>query len=232
MRRTTFARSMHTSLKKLEMHYYTFHLKDYTAATAHLSNEEDLIYRRLIDLAYDVEGPIAGDATSIARRIRADAMQVHCILTEFWMETPSGWVNNRVMRELDRHKDHIEAKKNAAKTRWNKAREKGLVAVNAGALQVQSRCNASGMLPITQYPLTLSIKEAEDFARGEGLPTEAIAEWYSHRSSQNWEKTSGVRITNWQSDLKAWIYRNARQAPRQNGHKPKTADQSKYADLF
>jgi len=212
------------------MHYYTFHLKDYTAATAHLSNEEDLIYRRLIDLAYDVEGPIAGDATAIARRIRAGAMQVQCILTEFWLETPSGWVNNRVMRELERHKDHIEAKKNAAKTRWNKARCKALTPTDAGALQVQCTSNASGMLPITQYPINISISEAEEFARGQNLPTDAIPEWHSHRSSQNWEKTSGVKITNWQSDLKSWVFRNARTG--KPATKLKSPEQSKYANDF
>jgi len=214
------------------MHYYTFHLKDYAAATAHLTNEEDLIYRRLIDLAFDAEGPISGDATSIARRVRADAMQVHCILTEFWMETPEGWVNNRVLRELERHKDHIEAKKNAAKTRWNKAKAKGLCRSNAGALQVQSKCIADAMLPNTQYPINnISVSEAEEFARGQGLPTDSIPEWHSHRSSQNWEKTSGVRITDWRSDLKAWIYRNARTG-KPAGRQLKTPDQSKYADHF
>jgi hypothetical protein len=78
----------------------------------------------------------------------------------------------------------------------------------------------------------ISIEEAEAFARGQGLPTESIPEWHSHRSSQNWEKTSGVKIANWQSDLKSWIYRNARQAPRQNGTKTKSPEQSKYADHF
>jgi uncharacterized protein YdaU (DUF1376 family) len=213
------------------MHYYTFHFKDYTAATAHLSNEEDLVYRRLIDLAFDAEGPVAGDANSIARRIRiADAMQVQCILSEFWVETPEGWVNNRVIRELERHKDHIEAKKNAAKIRWNKVKAKQIPATDAGALQVQSTSNASGMLPITHYPISISIKEAEEFARGQGLPTDAIPEWHSHRSSQNWEKTSGVRITDWRSDLKAWVYRNARTA--RPATKSKSPDQSVYADHF
>lgn len=213
------------------MHYYTFHMKDYTAATAHLSNEEDLVYRRLIDLAFDAEGPVAGDANSIARRIRiADAMQVQCILLEFWVETPEGWVNNRVMRELERHKDHIEAKKNAAKIRWNKVKAKQLPPPDAGALQVQSKCNASGMLPNTHYPISISIKEAEDFARGQGLPTDVIPEWHSHRSSQNWEKTSGVRITDWRSDLKAWVYRNARNA--RPATKSKSPEQSIYADHF
>lgn len=213
------------------MHYYTFHHKDYTAATAHLTNEEDLIYRRLIDLAFDAEGPIAGDATSIARRVRADAMQVHCILTEFWMETPDGWVNNRVLRDLERHRDHIEAKKNAAKTRWNKAKAKGLCRSNADALQVQSKCNADAMLPNTQYRKDISIGEAEEFARGQNLPTDSIPEWHSHRSSQNWEKTSGVRITDWRSDLKAWIYRNARTG-KPAGRQLKSPEQSKYADHF
>lgn len=212
------------------MHYYTFHFKDYTAATAHLSNEEDLIYRRLIDLAFDAEGPIAGDAASIARRIRADALQVQCTLAEFWVETPEGWVNNRVMRELERHKDHIEAKKNAAKIRWNKVKAKKITDPDAGALQVQSTSNAFGMLPNTEYRISISIKEAEDFARGQGLPTDAIPEWHSHRSSQNWEKTSGVKITDWRSDLKAWVYRNARTA--RPATKSKTPEQSIYANDF
>ena len=36
------------------MHYYSFHINDYRAATAHLSNEEDLAYRRLIEAWRDV----------------------------------------------------------------------------------------------------------------------------------------------------------------------------------
>ena len=32
------------------MHYYPHHIGDYKSATAHLSNEEDLAYRRLLEM--------------------------------------------------------------------------------------------------------------------------------------------------------------------------------------
>jgi len=34
------------------MHYYQFNIKTYIASTAHLTNGEDLAYRRLIDHYY------------------------------------------------------------------------------------------------------------------------------------------------------------------------------------
>ncbi|NDC25981.1 MAG: DUF1376 domain-containing protein, partial [Proteobacteria bacterium] len=34
------------------MHYYPFHVGDYQAHTAHLTNTEDLAYRRMLDLYY------------------------------------------------------------------------------------------------------------------------------------------------------------------------------------
>ena len=40
------------------MNYYSFHIGDYRGATAHLSNEEDLAYRRLLDMCYDTESAI------------------------------------------------------------------------------------------------------------------------------------------------------------------------------
>jgi uncharacterized protein YdaU (DUF1376 family) len=219
------------------MHYYTFHAKDYLADTAHLSNEEDLAYRRMLDLAYTVEGPVPGDAMVISRRIRVPIEAVQAVLGEFWKQTPEGWVNNRVIEELLKLQHHIEDKKKAAKRRWDKWREQN----HAGAMQVHSDCSAGamqvqctrhpeGMLPINPLTQSISIGEAEDFARGQNLPTDAIAEWHAHRSSQNWEKTSGVKITDWRSDLKAWIYRNARTARPTT--KTKNSDQSKYADHF
>ena len=43
------------------MHYYQFSIGDYKAATGHLSNEEDLAYRRLLDMYYDTESKIPLD---------------------------------------------------------------------------------------------------------------------------------------------------------------------------
>ena len=220
------------------MHYYTFHAKDYAADCSHLSNEEDLAYRRLIDLAFNIEGPIPGTPATIARRIRIPAAAVESVLGEFWKETPEGWVNNRVIEELLKLHQHIEEKRNAANARWRKWKASRS---NADAMQVHSRSNAEGMQndappmlpinPLTQRPINPipSITEAEEFLRGHGYPLDAIPEWHAHRASQNWEKTSGVRITDWRSDLKAWVYRNARTG-KTNGSK--APEKSKYANEF
>lgn len=217
------------------MHYYTFHAKDYAADCSHLSNEEDLAYRRMIDLAFNIEGPLPGTPATIARRIRIPAAAVESVLGEFWKETPEGWVNKRVIEELLKFQHHIEDKRNAAKARWSRWKQTQS-RTNAGAMHVHSTSNAEvmqndaeGMLPInplTQYP---SIQEAEEFLRQNGYPTDAVPEWHSHRESQNWEKASGVRITNWQADLKSWVYRNARTA-KANGSK--APEKSKYANEF
>ena len=69
------------------MHYYSFHVSDYIHDTAHLSNDEDLAYRRLLDLYYTQEKPIPNKTQEVARRIRMgkniDAVQT--VLEEFFM---------------------------------------------------------------------------------------------------------------------------------------------------
>ena len=69
------------------MHYYSFHVSDYIHDTAHLSNEEDLAFRRLLDLYYTQEKPIPNKTQEVARRIRMakhiDAVQI--VLEEFFM---------------------------------------------------------------------------------------------------------------------------------------------------
>jgi len=69
------------------MHYYSFHVSDYIHDTAHLSNNEDLAFRRLLDLYYTQEKPIPNKTQEVARRIRMgkniDAVQT--VLEEFFM---------------------------------------------------------------------------------------------------------------------------------------------------
>ena len=51
------------------MNYYSFHVGDYRGATAHLRDDEDLCYRRLLDLYYDKDGELP-DLKTISRRVR------------------------------------------------------------------------------------------------------------------------------------------------------------------
>lgn len=75
------------------MNFYPFHPGDYVLRTAHLDPLEDLAYRRLLDLYYVNEGPIQGDAASIARliRMRSNADEVGEVLREFFVEGAEGW---------------------------------------------------------------------------------------------------------------------------------------------
>jgi uncharacterized protein YdaU (DUF1376 family) len=69
------------------MHYYSFHVSDYIHDTAHLSNEEDLAFRRLLDLYYTQEKPIPNNTHEVARRIRMakNIGAVQTVLEEFFM---------------------------------------------------------------------------------------------------------------------------------------------------
>ena len=69
------------------MHYYSFHVSDYIHDTAHLSNDEDLAFRRLLDLYYTQEKPIPNRTQEVARRIRMgkSIVAVQTVLEEFFM---------------------------------------------------------------------------------------------------------------------------------------------------
>ena len=69
------------------MHYYSFHVSDYIHDTAHLNNDEDLAFRRLLDLYYTQEKPIPNKTQEVARRIRMgkNIVAVQTVLEEFFM---------------------------------------------------------------------------------------------------------------------------------------------------
>ena len=82
------------------MHFYKFHIGDYKSATAHLSNEEDLAYRRLLDMYYDTEKPIPLETDWVARRLRVGSEVVATVLADMFCETENGWVHDRCEEEI------------------------------------------------------------------------------------------------------------------------------------
>lgn len=92
------------------MHYYPHHIGDYRSGTMHLSNEEDLAYRRLLEMYYDTEQPIPLETQWVARRLRVDTEALNSVLKDFFQSTPDGWRNTKcdlVIREY-----HEMAEKN------------------------------------------------------------------------------------------------------------------------
>jgi uncharacterized protein YdaU (DUF1376 family) len=92
------------------MHYYPHHIGDYKSATMHLSNEEDLAYRRLLEMYYDTEANIPLETQWVARRLRVGTEALESVLSDFFVRTEDGWKHSRcdlVIREY-----HEMAEKN------------------------------------------------------------------------------------------------------------------------
>jgi uncharacterized protein YdaU (DUF1376 family) len=110
------------------MHYYQFNIGDYRAATAHLSNEEDLAYRRLLDMYYDTENQIPLDTQWVAKRLRLDCEVVKSVLRDMFKLTESGWHHGRCETVIEQY--HAMAEKNRANGRLG-GRKKNPVATDS-----------------------------------------------------------------------------------------------------
>ena len=90
------------------MIWYKFYLGDYITHTNHLSDAEDLAYRRLLDLYYISEKPIPIDTESVARKIRLDLDITESVLGEFFDKGVDGYRNNRCDMEIAKYQHQVE----------------------------------------------------------------------------------------------------------------------------
>jgi uncharacterized protein YdaU (DUF1376 family) len=97
------------------MHYYQFHIGDYISHTIHLSPEEDLAYRRLLDMYYDTERPIPNNIPLVSRRLRLGSDVVQSILDEFFQASEEGYKNRRADLEIREYKEFIDKQKRNGK---------------------------------------------------------------------------------------------------------------------
>jgi len=152
------------------MYYYNFHIGDFIKDSAHLSLEEEAIYRRLIDLYYTTEQPIPLDINSVSRSIRARGNEemIELILNEFFNKTAKGFKQKRIDKELKKYKEKSEKAAKSAKARWDKASKP--CERTANALRTQCEGNANRK-PITdnRKPLT----------NNSNIPYQQIADAYN-----------------------------------------------------
>tara|TARA_R110000803_G_scaffold49486_3_gene102904 strand:+ start:1540 stop:2220 length:681 start_codon:yes stop_codon:yes gene_type:complete len=98
------------------MHYFSFHIGDYRSSTAHLNNDEDLCYRRLIEMYYDTEKPIPVDVDWVSRRVRMHTEVVDRVLSDFFTAGDDGWRHSRCDLELENYQGLVERnRKNGSK---------------------------------------------------------------------------------------------------------------------
>ena len=89
------------------MIWYKFHIGDYLTHTVHLSDAEDLAYRRLMDLYYMSEKAIPLDTESVARKIRLDLDITESVLGEFFEHTENGYYNHRCHVEIAKYQHQV-----------------------------------------------------------------------------------------------------------------------------
>ena len=97
------------------MIWYKFHLGDYITHTTHLSDAEDLAYRRLLDLYYISEKQIPLNTESVSRKIRIDLDIVETVLEEFFERTDEGYFNSRCDAEIARYNKQVETNRSLGK---------------------------------------------------------------------------------------------------------------------
>jgi uncharacterized protein YdaU (DUF1376 family) len=165
------------------MHYYQFNIGDYRSATAHLSNEEDLAYRRLLDMYYDTEQKIPIDTQWVARRIRVEPVVVRDVLNDMFVQHEDGWFHARCADVIEQY--HAMAEKNRANGRLG-GRKKN---------PVGSDSHPNAKATINDKPITINQEPLVKKQRGTRLPQDFVfpKEWaefcHEQRSDLNIQKT-------------------------------------------
>jgi uncharacterized protein YdaU (DUF1376 family) len=155
------------------MHYYQFNIADYRSATTHLSNEEDLAYRRLLDMYYDTEQKIPLDETWVGRRIRVEPSIVRAVLNDMFTQHEDGYFHPRCDVVIKQFKGFAEAGRRGAAKRWGKPPDG----------EANSPPNATPMLTNNYKPITNKlIKEKQ---RGSRL----AQDWFLPKPWGEWAQT-------------------------------------------
>jgi uncharacterized protein YdaU (DUF1376 family) len=161
------------------MHYYQFNIGDYQSHTSHLSEIEDLVYRRLLDWYYLHEIPIPLDESEVSRqiRMRSHTESIAIVLQEYFERTDDGWIHHRANKEIAKAGDKSEKAKASANARWSKK--------DANALPTQSESNAThNTLPITQDTEHKTQKKATSVACPPDVRDQVWNDWIALRKSK------------------------------------------------
>lgn len=159
------------------MHYYQFNIGDYQSHTSHLSDIEDLAYRRMLDWSYLHEKPLPLEAEEIARqiRMRTHSDSITVVLQEYFERRADGWIHLRVIQELQKVGMKSEKASASAKARWGKK--------DADAMRTHSDGNATqDTIHITQD--TKEKKQKKAAVKPEGFPVELWDDFLTLRNRQ------------------------------------------------
>ena len=211
------------------LNYYPHHIGDYKAATAHLSDLEDLAYRRLLEMYYDTEQPIPADTQWVSRRLRMGSDVVESVLTDFFLLTENGYSHARCEMEIREY--NIKAERSRANGAKGGRRKASVDEPKnpAGSQQVPKANPERTQSLANHEPLTNNHKPltSSKTARGTRLPTDFQVDMQfavdqgltncleeSAKFRDYWSAQSGPRGVklDWQATWRNWC-RNAKKPP-------------------
>lgn len=166
------------------MNFFAFHIGDYESATLHLSWDEDLAYRRLINTYYKREAPLPLDKKQVYRLVmatsKAQRNAVDTMLEEFFIYTDHGFKHIRCDEEIEKFKAKTDKAKASAEVRWGSANAQE-TQCDGNAMAMRTHCE--GNAPITHNPIP-NPKLEEGYVRERGLDDELEKEL---RNAAGWQ---------------------------------------------
>ena len=188
------------------MNYYPFHIGDYASTTRHLSWDEDMAYRRLIDAYYTRELPIPADKRAAYRLACAttDSQRaaVDVVLSEFFALDERGewWINARCEAVIQAVNDKSKKAAQSASVRWTNAKaqptqsERNANASDEACERIENAYegNAPNTNTKTKYISTdVDIKtiraprfDARAHLSSLGVPDQIAIDWIAHRRAK------------------------------------------------
>ncbi len=172
------------------MHYYQFNIGDYASHAGHLTETEDLGYRRLLDLYYLTEEPFKNDIAQICRliRMRNFEEEIGQVLNEFFMLEGDYWSHNRADKEIALYRSKADtARENGKKGGRPKGPKKPRLTqpVNSAnpekpTLQPDRKLN-SNQEPVTinQEPIEVPLSPGGNGQKAKKVPYEHIQDIYN-----------------------------------------------------
>lgn len=151
------------------MNYYPFHIGDYISHTSHLTDEEDLAYRRMIDLYYMTEEPFT-DIAWVARKVKSTPVIVETLLKEFfeyWMSDCT-WRNKRADEEIAKYRLKADSARNA-----NRIKSAKITALKSELKSEPNHIVTNNQEPITSINVAKATKGTR-WQKGFALPDEWV----------------------------------------------------------
>ena len=181
------------------MHFYEFNIGDYAKKTAHLTNEEDVAYRRALDMYYDTEKPlpITHGLATLSRRLRVSENALKNIVDEFF---PDG-KNQHADEKIEEYHKYLDRQKsNGLKGGRPKVSQNN---------PLVSQNNPVPSQPLTTKPLTTNQDNSKTLAVGKpNCPHEEIIKLYHEilpmlTQVKIWnDKRKGYLQARWREDEK------------------------------